>query len=272
MNIILAYIQHMFFEFKRYKTGLWIVLSGFIHLLFSYYYFKGWWYSGLGTVLIVLISYIFWKADFTAKIGLKMRISAISISIILAAFIVTASYFIMQYVNRDNGIVIQFTEYPNYIHDIFYTLNEEIILGAILLFYLSGKIKVHPMIISAGVALIFSMVHFVFYKWIFLDRGFLGLSTLSTLFFVGFFRNNLILEFRHIGYSWAFHFGWMAMMFGNHHYFAASNTPLTELERFNLYIGSWEMLVISFTMAISSAVFFSQGFSFAKLKYSKNSL
>jgi hypothetical protein len=238
--------------FKRFKRTFWISVIVIIHLLFSYYFFKGWWYSGIGTILILTVSYLFCKEKFLKEIGLRLSLVSFFISIILAVFAVISSFIIIKYIGDRSGAEIQFTKYGNYIHDIFYTLNEEIILGAILLFNLSKKIKVHPLIISAGVAVIFSLIHFVFYKWIFLQKGIIATDTLFTLFLVGFFRNNLILKFKHIGYSWAFHFGWMAVMFGSYHYYQSDLNQLTQVERFNLYLGSSKMLITAAILAIIS--------------------
>jgi hypothetical protein len=93
------------------------------------------------------------------------------------------------------------------------------------------------------------MIHFIFYKWIFADRGVLGISTLITLFLVGFVRNSLIIKTGHIGYSWALHFGWIAIMFGSRHISSNANKYFAEYELFNLYLGSTEMLIISIILA-----------------------
>jgi hypothetical protein len=73
----------------------------------------------------------------------------------------------------------------------------------------------------------------------------IGITTLTTLFLVGFVRNSLIFQTGHIGYSWALHFGWMAVMFGSIHVDLETGSKLTELRPFNLYLGSVEMLVTS---------------------------
>ncbi len=82
-----------------------------------------------------------------------------------------------------------------------------------------------------------------------MDRAVIGISTLITLFLVGFVRNSLIIQTGHIGYSWALHFGWIAIMFGSSHTDLNTNMLVTEPEGFNLYLGSTEMLIISIIMA-----------------------
>ena len=266
MNFYLFYIIHftsnnvlkfiMKISYPQFQRIIWVSNIVIIHLIFSYYLLNGWWYSGIGTILIVLITYLFNKDKFLKEIGLKIKPVSIMISISLGVIAVIGSFIIMKYIAAKANIGIQYTQYGNYIHDVFYTLNEEIILGAVLLFGLSRLIKVHPFIISAMVAAVFSIIHFMFYKWIFLQKGLILPETLITLFLVGFFRNNLILKFRHIGFSWAFHFGWMAVMFGSYHFYYSSLIPLNEPERFNFYLGSLVMFVIAMILAMVSVIIF----------------
>ena len=112
----------------------------------------------------------------------------------------------------------------------------------------------NPVVASLTLAILFSIVHFIFYKWIFLDRGTIQITTLLTLFFVGIIRNNLIIQTGHIGYSWALHFSWMAVMFGSAHVNPSKDEWLTEPERFNTYLGSYGMLAISALIVILSLI------------------
>jgi hypothetical protein len=251
----------------QFQRNIWISNIVIIHLIFSYYLLNGWWYSGIGSILIVVITYLFYKDKFLEEIGLKINPISIFISISLGVIAVIGSVIIMKYIATKANIGIQYTGYSNYIHDIFYTLNEEIILGSVLLFNLSRKIKTHPLILSAAVAVIFALIHFVFYKWIFLQKGIIAPETLVILFLVGFFRNNLILKFKHIGYSWALHFGWMAVMFGSYHFYYSSLIPLNEPERFNFYLGSLVMFVIAMILAmVSVIIFYDRGQVFKRLR------
>ncbi|MFN2128401.1 MAG: hypothetical protein ACK2TU_11135, partial [Anaerolineales bacterium] len=105
----------------------------------------------------------------------------------------------MKYIGNKNNIHVEYFNWRDYYHVMFYTLNEEIVLGAILLFTMVHRWKIKPMVASLCLALFFSLIHYVFYKWIFLDRGVLGIPALITLFLVGFVRNSLIIQTGHIG-------------------------------------------------------------------------
>jgi hypothetical protein len=82
-------------------------------------------------------------------------------------------------------------------------------------------------------------MHFAFYKWTMIAKGVLNIPTLTILFLTGFVRNNLILQTGHIGYTWALHFGWMAIMFGCLHINLTTNMRVTDSVRFNTYLGKF---------------------------------
>ena len=246
---------------SMFKRTILFSLLGLSYGLLSYYFFGGWWNSSIGTILILFFSYLIWGRDFLKVTGLNLDIATIAKSICLAGTIVICSLLMMKHIADRQNIMIRFTNWRNYYHDIFYILNEEIVIGAIILFYLINKRKIQPIIAAIGLAIIFSLMHFVFYKWIFNSRGNMGISTLITLFLVGFVRNSLILQTGHIAYSWALHFGWMVVMFGSFHIHADSRNGLSELVRFNTYLGSIEMLVISFILAGLSLIYWIKKYS-----------
>lgn len=231
------------------KRSLLFALLFTLYFLFTYYVFNGWWYSSIGSALIIFISYIIWHREYLKQTGLQLNLPTIIKSIILAVIITIASILIMKYIGTRNNIRIEYTNWRDYYHDIFYILNEEIVIGAILLFTMVNKYKIKPLVASLLLAVFFALIHYIFYRWIFLDSGIIGLPTLTTLFLVGFTRNSLIIITGHIGYSWALHFGWMAVMFGSMHTDITSNLELTEVDRFKLYLGSSEMLIISAIIA-----------------------
>jgi len=226
---------------------LWLLLLSYG--LLSYFFFGGWWNSSLGTLLILFFSYLVWKRDFLKQTGLQLKLSTILKSLLLAALTFVFSWLMMKYIAGKHDVVISTGNWQNYYHDVFYILNEEIVIGAILLFAMVGKWNFRPLVAALVLAVFFALIHFVFYKWIFNDRGNLSFMTLATLFLVGFVRNSLILQTGHIGYSWALHFGWMAVMFGSNHMFLAENTNVAEYDRFNYYLGSYEMLIVSILLA-----------------------
>lgn len=233
----------------RLKNPLLFSLLILLYLSFSYSYFKGWWNSSVGSILIIVISYLIWGKGFLKQTGLHVNFPIIARSVILAAVIATCSLMVMKYIGNKSNIGIEYFNWRDYYHVNFYVFNEEIVLGAILLFTLVRIWKIRPLHASLLAALFFSLMHYVFYRWIFSAKGIIEISTLLTLFLVGFVRNSLIIQTGHIGYSWALHFGWIAVMFGSAHKYLNSQMYLSESESFNLYLGSTEMLIISVLLA-----------------------
>lgn len=219
------------------------------HLVFSYYYFDGWWYSSIGTFLILFFSFLLWKKKFPLVTGIRIRGITLIKVILLTAIILTVSYLLMNFSAGKKGISIAFSSVYNYYHDVFYIINEEIVYGAILLYFLIQKYKINKIVASIGLALVFSAGHFILYKWVFLQTGILSIKTLTVLFLIGILRNNLIILSKHIGYSWALHFGWMAVMFGSVPFWLESGEGLTEPERFNIFLGTNFMLFVSSFLA-----------------------
>jgi len=235
------------------KLLLAILLVAYIS--FSYNFFNGWWYSSLGTVLIIVFSYFIWGKKNLEVTGLKILPRSVLFILIVILLTVSGSYLLISFISSVNNLAFTQGNFFSYYHIFFYTLNEEIILGGIVIYFLYRKLKINPFSVSAGLAIVFVVIHYIFYRWIVLCPGLLTISTLSSLFFIGILRNNLIITSGHIGYAWAIHFGWMVVMFGIYHYHDQTEEALTEPEVFNYFLGSAEMLIISFLLALSSTLF-----------------
>jgi len=240
---------------KSFLQKLWIGFLLLSYILFSYYFFGGWWYSSIGTFLILFFSFLNWKEEFLKVIGLKLSFIIIIKSLSFATIATLCSFYLMQYIAEKHNLTIHFANWRNYYHDVFYILNEEVVLGALALFLLVNKRKIKPIVASVGLAVCFSFIHYIFYRWIFSDKGIIQVTTLITLFLIGFVRNNLIIDNGHIGYSWALHFGWIVIMFGSIHLNNGTQMIISEPDRFNYYLGSIETLVISLALAAISFLY-----------------
>jgi hypothetical protein len=212
------------------------------HFFLSYDFNGGWWHSSF-------FGYLVWGKQFFYVSGLQIPKNTV-VRILLATFILTIlSATIQTFIAGNNGVSIQPEAFTSYLHNVFYILNEEIILGSILLYLLVRRFKIKPIHASLGLAILVSLAHFILYKWYFRDKGYLDIITLLSLTLVVFVKNNLILRHRHIGYAWALHFSWMAVMYGSRHYHNDTLEPLTDLEKFNLYLGSFWVMVACLIMA-----------------------
>ncbi|MBN1183951.1 MAG: hypothetical protein JXB49_16785 [Bacteroidales bacterium] len=234
---------------SRILKILWITLLSISYGGLSYCGPYDWRLSSLGTMGIAGFGYLAYKKDFQTALGLKMNWKSILLSFILLAVFVFGTYYLMKYIGNSKGIILYPGNYKNYYHIFFYTLNEEIVLGGILIYILKVKWKIRPIPITFSLALFFASLHYIFYRWVFIFHTNLHIFTLITLFFVGVLRYLFILKTNHIGYAWALHFGWMVLMFGGNHLYISTNERLNEPQLFNIYLGSYEMLGISFFLA-----------------------
>ena len=230
-----------------------------VHLTFSYYFIPKYWSAGLGFVLIIVISYLTWNNNFTYWTGIRLKLKEVVLTAVFAIVFLSGSFFLIRTIAEGNSIQVQQGNYKDILHTFFYSLNEEIIMGALLLKGIKHRWgNLNEWKISIGVALIFSVIHFVFFKWIFLNTGNLNSIILLSLFCVGIIRNNLILKTGHIGYSWAIHFGWVFPMLGCAHFNKIQEYYLSDFERFEIYMGDNITAIVAATLAISSFLIFSK--------------
>jgi hypothetical protein len=242
---------------KRTFQTIWIILLLISHLILSYNYHSGWWLSAVGFVVILVFSYLIWGKDFILISGLKINRNNFLETIVMAFLVTGYSVWFIHWIGSKHHVVLEISGIKSYVNDVFYILNEEIVLGAMALFVTINHLKIRPWVASMVLAALVSIAHLVCYKWYFTDKGILQISTLLTLFFIAFVKNNLIIRYKHIGYSWAIHFGWMVVMFGSNHYDIYTHMRITDFERFNMYLGSYEMLFVSIVLAgVSGAVMF----------------
>jgi hypothetical protein len=249
----------------RSKQRTRLVAVAAIPILYLSLTYFSWWMSVVGSVLIVLLSKIAWPRRGTAVIGLKMSAKELGLSVLLFGIVLLGSFWLVETIVRREGI--QFAPfYKNeegwlmVIHTIGQTLNEELVLGALLLLFIRSRFKtVSPLLISAGAALVFCLFHSAFFG---LrppqapNYGSLSLATLLSLFLVGVTRNNCILSTNHIGYAWAIHLGWNIAFMNGSFYWPGSNTKLIEPAMFNLILGDGLLLVVTTMLMILSLTLF----------------
>lgn len=230
-------------------TRIWLVLLIVSYLVSSYNYFGYWWNAACGTGLILLFGRRIWGSQTLRVAGLDIRRSTLLRSGFLTLLVIAVSWQLMSTIAAKAGVGLGIPSWKSATHISSYVLNEEIVLGAILLYFMVNEWDMKPIHAAVYLALFFSVIHYVFYRWVFDERGIIEISTLLSLFMVGIFRNALILVSGHVAYSWAFHFGWMLMMLGGDHRGGVPGASLAEYTRFNLYLGSWPVLAISSVLA-----------------------
>ena len=176
-------------------AGIGVILISFAGL--TYRPGHGWWWSLMGSALIIAGARLAWPTDALRRLGLQIRPRA---ALVVAASLfvcAAASYLMIWAITRRAGLGFDpFWKQPLWgftlLHTAGQTLNEEMVIGALLLAAIRRALPAASLpLIAIGVAAAFSGLHFVFYKWLVADsyyRGTLDLSTLASLWMVGIVR------------------------------------------------------------------------------------
>ena len=240
----------------RTVCGIVIILVAF--LVFTYAPDYGWWVALTGSALIIAGGKVAWPTAWRQWLGLDFgRREACCAAMVLVATAGVALALIFAIASaaalRYDALWAQRGDRVHYLHNAAQTLNEEMVLGALLLGTMRRALRGRSWLaIAILAAAVFSAMHFAFYAcrvvgdW---NHGHLSALTLASLFLVGVIRNTLILRTGHIAYAWALHLGWNAIFFGGGFYNRAG-WPLNEPDRFNQFLGSpllFGLLVVALT-------------------------
>ncbi len=249
----------------RVPKPAWIALAFVSFITLNYNAHIGFYFSFLAFVAMTACLVPVFGKDTVSRAGIRFTPTEALIALPLVAALIVGSYFIITASAGAQGV--KFTSHLAlgtgrfYVFSVFQTLNEEIIAGALLLFSLRKKFpRIHPLLVSVLVALVFSAAHFVMYRYVFFERSAIGPVALVSLFAVGTVRNNLIFGFGHVLFSWALHLSWNLVFFGGTYTVAASGKVMGQAGLFNIVMGDWPFCVgISIVAALSALLLQARG-------------
>ncbi len=220
-------------------------------LLFTYNPQFGCWLSLLGTVLVLAFSRLAWPGEWAARVGFRIPVMEILSSCVLLLVCVAVSYTMVRI--AAGGAGVSFTPFFarenmvfRLVHTAGQTVNEEMVLGALLLGVVSRRCaRARFIVVSVLVAVVFALLHFAFYAFrpeSAVNYGILSIPALLSVFGAGVLRNNLILHYRHVGFAWAIHLGWNLVFLNSS--LSAGGSRLNEPRQFNLLLGHPIMVVV----------------------------
>lgn len=231
---------------RRPWLRAWMVLLIVVAYLTMTYYPPAWYLPLCGTAVILILARITWPVGWKRKLGLQVsRAEAVRGGVLVLASAPIA-YWLIGVAVRDTPILLVPLEdiAPSFRQITFtagQTLNEEIVLGALLLGGLSRLLpRAKPIHIAMGVAAVFALLHAAFYGLrpeSDYNYGRLEGLTLLALLCVGVLRNDMILGSGQIAYAWAIHLGWNLVFFGPTLRTLPGAPPLNEPARFDLVLG-----------------------------------
>lgn len=213
-----------------------------------------WWAFILAAAAIVAVLRLLLGREWRRRAGLKMPPTQAVMVALAFAVIAAGSGMLLPIVYQAAGLKADAPGILGQVGFLFQAFNEEILLRALLigvvLFYVRSAV-----VISLGLALVFSGAHFLLYRFSNPMHLALSFSALATLFLGGVAMNNLYLGFRHIGFSWALHAGWNVVWLPAAFYDASTHAQLHEPQIFDRVLGTPIMVAMACAAATLSFVF-----------------
>jgi membrane protease YdiL (CAAX protease family) len=213
----------------------------------------GWWKFAGASIGVVLLWRWARPEGFVADLGIRVRRIdfAWALSLLLVVGI-GASCLIPRilrqhgYIRGHNDLAWMLLAMP------FQTLNEEMVLRALLLTALAHILKVR-FFLSIAVAGVFALLHVVLYRFA-PPHATLSVQALTTLLFAGFALNELFLATGSIAGPWAIHFGWNLTRFGNDWIGQSSPGRIPQGADFNWVEGNPWVIALAVALAVVSSV------------------
>ena len=233
-----------------------------IYLLLTY---SGGLWALLGSVLIVFVAWLAWRWQWAEHLGLQASPSQWLLALLALSLAAVAAYTLVPAAcqaqdiqmtpiwQREDRIVLV-------LHTLGQTLNEEIVLGWILLTTLNRRLpRLSLPALGLIVALIFTGLHFVFYaarSTENINYGILSAATLLSVFSVGAFRNNLILGTGSITLAWGVHLGWNLIFIDSAYTLGGTGSKLAEPAIFNTVFGYTPVVIFLAVLMLASLLIF----------------
>lgn len=191
------------------------------------------WKFELALGLTLLWSSLRWGSQWPKHTGLQIHSRDLLLCILLCFFIYLLGAYCIPIQAAKSGVqFVQDFFWPWRIAPLFQAVNEEIVLRALFLGYLSKFFR-NNTYVSLIAALTFTVLHWALYHFntFYAPIDLVPLSLIN-LFLFGFVCNDLFFRSGHIGYGAALHVGWNLTRFGGSFLYDEQNVP--EGQTFNL--------------------------------------
>ncbi|HEY2836527.1 MAG TPA: CPBP family glutamic-type intramembrane protease [Rhizomicrobium sp.] len=212
---------------------------------------NNWWAFILVTAAILVVLRLLFGRQWTDYTGLNL--SRTHFIIVVAAFgaIAMGSKMLLSFVYAAARLKAIAPDLTGQFGFLFQAFNEEILFRALLIGFVLQFVR-SAFLVSLGLAVFFSAVHFLMYRFTNPMHLALSAAALATLLLAGVAMNNLYLAFRHIGFSWALHAGWNVVWLPAAIYDASTNARLYEPQIFDRVLGSPPMVATACVVALLS--------------------
>lgn len=241
-----------------------LLLVLLILIFVSPYAFRIPWRFAWASLLLILSAAAFYRLQGRPLLGLQASPMQMAAALAVALAVWWAAGIAVGGLSKQAGLIlVPFDSTELFFGKPFFqSLNEEIILRAILLTLLATlwpatmrASGLRAWLLPGLAALIFAGLHWVYYNLI--SSIELHFPTLLTLFFVGFALNGYFLRSGHILFGVAIHAGWNLVRFGGQFFSSDPTTGVREYIKyahtFNIFEGSPHLLVASAALALLAA-------------------
>ena len=209
----------------------------------------GWWKFVGSSIAIVLLWRCSRPKTFMTDLGFRLRYTDLALAILSLLVVGIIASRLIPGVLRPHGYVLGHRD-PEWmcLAVPFQTLNEEMVLRALLLSALAQIVNARLLVI-ATVASVFVVLHFVLYRFG-PPHAALSVQALATLFLAGLAFNELFLATGSIAVPFAIHLGWNLTRFGNDWIEQGSSKPLPQGLDFNLIEGDWRVTGLAVALVL----------------------
>jgi hypothetical protein len=213
-----------------------------------------WWAFILAAAAIVGVLRLVFGRQWASRSGLRLSPTQAVMVVVAFAVITMGSRMLLPNIYQAAGLKADAPNIAGQVGFLFQAFNEEILFRALMIGFILQFVR-SPLLVSLGLAVVFSAAHFLLYRFSNPMHLALSIAALATLFFAGVAMNNLYLAFRHIGFSWALHAGWNVVWLPAAFYDASTHARLVEPQIFDRVLGSPIMVAAACAMAILTFVF-----------------
>jgi len=221
----------------------------------------GFWISAAAACLILLLARFAFGETWRDRLGIAVGVRGRLVFLATLAVTVPVAAVLLRHMAARSGLEASLTpvlDRPGGIaFTTFQTLNEELVVGALLLLTLDRRHPGRRGVIGVAVAAVFALLHVALYASP--HQRLLGATpvtlaplTVLSLFLVGIARNNMILARGDIAMAWGLHLGFNVPFLVGSIFDPATGASPTEPARFDAVFGHVPMVAALAVLAAAS--------------------
>jgi membrane protease YdiL (CAAX protease family) len=239
------------FRGVKFKVIFLLLLAAFI-APYSIGWNWGWWKFMPSTLVIIGCARLVWPGSWRTYLGLRAKPGDFWFAVLIFSVVyVVGGWLIGRILGRQGFVPGPVSENLGWRYlAVFQALNEEMVLRALLLTWLSLHVS-KQIVLCMVVAAVFALAHGVYYGLV-AGEAVLSTAALLSLFLFGLAGNLIFLESGSIAGSYAIHVAWNINRFGLDWTAAATGLPMPEGLGFSLVEGNALALGLALILVLAT--------------------